>query len=226
MKRVVMPELLDEQDAPREEMERSLRDLRRFNRWAGGTRTYLRLLRRFAPNAKIVVDLGAGTADLLDALPADVLTIGVDLNIKHLLYERGRSRALRVVADASKLPFRDGSVDIVTSSHFFHHFEPEENAAILRGALRIARIGAMASDTRRHRLPFLFTQLLGTFHLVGRITAYDAPASVARGYTANEARRVGEMTDAARMDVVTMWPFRFGLMLWKLSSADDADKRR
>jgi hypothetical protein len=215
MKRVVTPELLDEHDAPRAEMERSLRDLRRFNRWAGGTRTYLRLLRRFAPHATIVVDLGAGTADLLDALPPDVLTIGVDLNIKHLLYERDRSRALRVVADAAQLPFRDGSVDVVTSSHFFHHFEPEENAAILRGALRIARIGAMASDTRRHRLPYLFVKLLGAFHLVGRITAYDAPASVARGYTADEARAVGEMTGARRVDVVKMMPFRFGLLLWK-----------
>src|SRR5258707_7387176 len=118
MKRVITPELLDEHDAPRDEMERSLRDLRRFNRWAGGTRTYLRLLRRFAPNAKIVVDLGAGTADLLDALPSDVTTIGVDLNIKHLLYERHLSRAMRVVADANLLPFRDASVDVVTSSHF------------------------------------------------------------------------------------------------------------
>lgn len=215
MKRVVTEELLDEQDAPREDMERSLRDLRRFNRWAGGTRTYLRLLHRFTPHAKIVVDLGAGTADLLDALPANVTTIGVDLNIKHLLYERHRSRAMRVVADADQLPFRDGSVDVVTSSHFFHHFEPAENASILRGALRIARIGAMASDTRRHRLPFLFVKLLGIFHLVGRITAYDAPASVARGYTADEARAVGEMTGATHVDVVKLMPFRFGLLLWK-----------
>ena len=215
MKRVVTPELLDEHDAPREEMERSLRDLRRFNRWAGGTSTYLRLVRRFAPAAKIVVDLGAGTADLLDALPKDVMTIAVDLNIKHLAYERGRSRALRVVADATMLPFRDDSVDIVTSSHFFHHFEPEENASILNGALRVARIGAMASDTRRNVLPFLFTWLLGKLHLVGRITAYDAPASVARGYTASEARAVGGKTSAGRVEVVTLMPFRFGLLLWK-----------
>ncbi|MEA2326455.1 MAG: hypothetical protein QOE68_1414 [Thermoanaerobaculia bacterium] len=213
MKRVVTEELLDEHDAPREEMERSLRDLRRFNRWAGGTRTYLRLLRHFAPNAKIVVDLGAGTADLLDALPKDVMTIGVDLNIKHLLYQRDRSRAFRVVADANLLPFRDDAVDVVTSSHFFHHFEPEENASILRGALRIARIGVIASDTRRHRLPFLFVKLLGAFHLVGRITAFDAPASVARGYTADEARAVGAMTGAAQVDVVRMMPFRFGLFI-------------
>jgi Methyltransferase domain len=213
MKRVVTEELLDEHDAPREDMERSLRDLRRFNRWAGGTRTYLRLLRRFAPNAKVVVDLGAGTADLLDALPPDVTTIAVDLNIKHLLYERDRSRAIRVVADANQLPFRDNSVDVVTSSHFFHHFEPEENASILRGALRIARVGAFASDTERHRLPFLFVKLLGILHLVGRITAYDGPASVARGYTADEARAVGEMTGAARVEVVDMMPFRFGLLI-------------
>jgi hypothetical protein len=226
MKRQVTPELLDEHDAPREDMERSLRDLRRFNRWAAGTSTYLRLVRRFAPEAKTVVDLGAGTADLLDALPADVTTIAVDLNIKHLAYERGRSRALRVVADATRLPFRDASADIVTSSHFFHHFEPDENAAILRGALRVARIGAMASDTRRHRLPFLFTWLVGTLHLVGRITAFDAPASVARGYTASEARAVGEKTGAGRVAVVTMMPCRFGLLLWKAQSADDADGRR
>jgi ubiquinone/menaquinone biosynthesis C-methylase UbiE len=213
MKRVVTEELLDEHDAPREDMERSLRDLRRFNRWAGGTHTYLRFLQRLAPDAKIVVDLGAGTADLLDALPTKVMTIGVDLNIKHLLYQRNRSRAMRVVADANQLPFRDDSVDVVTSSHFFHHFEPEENASILRGALRIARIGVMASDTRRNWLPFLFVKLLGIFHLVGRITAFDAPASVARGYTADEARKVGEMTGAARVEVVTMMPFRFGLFI-------------
>ncbi len=215
MKRVVTPELLDEHDAPREDMERSLRDLRRINRWLGGTPAYLRMVRRFSPAARVVLDLGAGTADLLDALPANVLTIALDLNIKHLLYQRGHSRAMRVVADANRLPFRDASVDVVTSSHFFHHFEPEENASILAGALRIARIGAMASDTQRTWLPYLFTLLIGKLRLVGRITAYDAPASVARGYTASEARKVGAMTGAARVDVVTMVPFRFGLLLWK-----------
>jgi ubiquinone/menaquinone biosynthesis C-methylase UbiE len=215
MRRVVTPELLDEHDAPRAEMERSLRDLRRINRWLGGTATYKRLLRRFAPDARTVVDLGAGTADLLDALPPHVTGIAVDLNLRHLLFERERSRALRVVADASRLPFRDASVDVVTSSHFFHHFEPDENVAILRGALRIARVGAIASDTRRNVLPFAFIWLLGALHLVGRITAYDGPASVRRGYTADEARAVGENTGASRVWVVRMIPFRFGLLLWR-----------
>ncbi|MEA2163000.1 MAG: hypothetical protein QOK37_1127 [Thermoanaerobaculia bacterium] len=214
-RRVDTPELLDEHDAPPEDMARSLRDLRRFNRWAGGTTTYLRMVRRLAPAARVVIDLGAGTGDLLDALPENVMTIAVDINIRHLAYQKDRSRALRVVADANRLPFRDASADIVTSSHFFHHFEPGENASILRGALRVARIGVMASDTRRNHLPLLFVRLLGLLHLVGRITAYDAPASVLRGYTAKEAEAVGAKTGAPRFEVVTMTPFRFGLLLWK-----------
>ena len=164
---------------------------------------------------KIVVDLGAGTADLLDALPPDVMTIGVDLNIKHLVYERNRSRAMRVVADANRLPFRDASVDIVTSSHFFHHFEPEENASILRGALRVARIGAMASDTQRHRPAVSLREIAR--HVASRRPHHRVRRTGlgSRGYTANEARAVGEMTGARRFEVVKMMPFRFGLLLWK-----------
>jgi len=125
MKRVVTPELLDEHDAPREEMERSLRDLRRFKplgRWDANVSAHRPPLRSASKNRDRP---RAGTADLIDALPKDVMTIAVDLNIKHLAYERDRSRAMRVVADAMRLPFRDNSVDIVTSSHFFHHFEPD-----------------------------------------------------------------------------------------------------
>src|ERR1043166_2272582 len=44
--RVDEPELLDEDDAPRADMERSLRDLRRINRWLGGIGGYRRVLEK------------------------------------------------------------------------------------------------------------------------------------------------------------------------------------
>src|SRR6476661_1437611 len=68
------PELLDEHDAPRADMERSLRDLRRINRYLGGVTTYRRLLKRFT-SVKSIVDLGAGTADLLETVPGDILRV-------------------------------------------------------------------------------------------------------------------------------------------------------
>jgi ubiquinone/menaquinone biosynthesis C-methylase UbiE len=219
--RVDEPELLDEHDAPRADMERSLRDLRRFNRYFGGTGVYRRLLRRMAPDRSerlVIIDLGAGTADLLDSLPdyyRNLLAVGMDLNIGHLLYLRDGSRARRVVGDATRLPFRDGAADVVTSAHFFHHFAPEENAAILGEALRVARRGAIVNDTRRHYVPLAVVKAMAALRVVGRITRNDAPASIRRGYSMAEAREIGARVRARRLEAVRAWPFRFGLLLWR-----------
>jgi len=82
-------------------------------------------------------------------------------------------------------------------------------------ALRVARRVVMVNDTRRHYVPLIFTKLLAIFHLVGRITRFDAPASVRRGYTIAEARQVASRVDAPRAEVIKLWPFRFGIVLWK-----------
>jgi len=151
----------------------------------------------------------------VESLPTGTLRVGVDFKIDHLLYHREGSPVHRVVGDAKRLPFRDGAADVVTSNHFFHHFSPDENASILGEALRVARRGVAVNDTRRHYVPLLFVLLLAAFRLVGRITRYDAPASVRQGYTLDEARAIAQRVPAARRAVVRAWPFRFGILLWK-----------
>lgn len=211
--RIESEELLDEHDAPQEDMERSLRDLRRINRYLGGIRVYRALVRRFRPNA--ILDIGTGTSDLLDSVDDVRTRIGLDFKIDHLLYLREGSRVLRVVGDANRLPFRNGAVDLVTSSHFFHHFSPDENAGILSESLRVARKGVAVTDTRRHYAPLLLVTLLGALRLVGRITRFDAPASVRQGYTLREAREIAPRAGAPSWKVIRMWPYRFAILLTK-----------
>ena len=193
-------------------MERSLRDLRRINRWLGGIAIYRRMLRRVQPVTSIL-DVGAGTADLVGSTTAK-MRIALDFKFDHLAYLRDMP-VHRVVADARKMPFRSGSVDTVTSAHFFHHFSPEENVEILRESLRVARKAVAVNDTRRHIIPLLVTRLLAALHLVGRITRFDAPASVRQGYTLEEARAIAGRTGAARSDVIRLFPYRMGIVLWK-----------
>jgi ubiquinone/menaquinone biosynthesis C-methylase UbiE len=211
--RIESEELLDEHDAPRADMERSLRDLRRINRYCGGISIYKRLIRRFAPRS--ILDIGTGTSDLLESVPGIPLRIGLDFKIEHLLYDRTDHRILRVAGDATRLPFRANSIDLVTSAHFFHHFSPAENSSILGESMRVARTGVCVNDTRRHYAPLLFTLLLGALRLVGRITRFDAPASVRQGYTIEEARQIAESVPAFRREVVPAFPFRLGILLWK-----------
>ncbi len=211
--RIESHELLDEHDAPREDVERSLRDLRRINRYLGGVRVYRSLVRRFQPQA--ILDVGTGTSDLLESVPHVRTRIGLDFKIDHLLFLRDGSRVLRVVGDACKLPFRDGAVDLVTSSHFFHHFSPDANVGILAESLRVSRKGVAVTDTRRHYLPLLLVLLMSASRMVGRITRADAPASVRQGYTLREVRELAPRAGAARWKVIRMWPFRFAILLSK-----------
>lgn len=210
--RVESEEILDEQSAPVEEVERSLRDLRWINRNWGGIGMYRKLVRRFAPRS--IVDVGAGTCDLLESVSDVPLRIGVDFNIVHLRYLRDDSRVHRVVGDAQRLPFRDGAVDLVTSSHFFHHFSPDENVRILGESMRVAR-GVAMTDTRRHYIPLLFMTILGRLRMIGRITALDGPASVRQGYTVSEVRKIAAQIYASRRRIVRRWPFRWAILLWK-----------
>ena len=217
--RIDVPELLDEDSEASEEVERSLRDLRRFNSLAGGARVYRRLLRRMLPDhpARLtVIDVATGTADSLDRIDhPDLFRVGMDFKLEHLLYRRNGSRVRRVVGEALRLPFRDGRADIVTSAHFFHHLSEEGNVAMLQEALRVARRGVIVNDTRRHYVPLLFVRLLSALRLVGRITRNDAPASILRGYTVGEARAIASRVAASRFEAVHVWPFRFGLLLWR-----------
>jgi len=215
VKRIDEPELLDEQDAPREDMERSLRDLRRINKYLGGRAIYRRLLAKWAgssPAPASVIDIGTGTSDLLEQLGG--FRVGVDFKIEHLRYFRD-PKIHRVVGDARHLPFRDNAADVVTSAHFFHHFTPDGNAHILTESLRVASRGVVVNDTQRHRLPLLFVQFLCLVRVFGRITRFDAPGSIRRGYTIDEVQHIVDRITAAKKRIVSAWPFRFGILLWK-----------
>lgn len=206
-------ELLDEGVIAPEDRKRSLRDLRRINKYLGGITVYRSIVRQYRPRS--VVDLGAGTADLLESLPDVPLRVALDFKLDHLLYLRDGSRVHRVVGDAQQLPFRDGAVDLITSSHFFHHFSPDENAQVLRESLRVARKGVGMTDTQRHYVPLLFMNVMGALRLIGRVTRLDGPASVRQGYTAAEVRELAARVPASKYKVVRRWPFRFVLTLWR-----------
>lgn len=216
--RVRTGEHLDETDEVSEPVLQSLRDLRAINSWLGGHLAFRDLLHRLgAGPGSDVADLGTGTSDLLAALPHARRRIGLDFKLQHLAYGRrfASKGVQRVAADAFRIPLRDGAVDVVASSHFFHHFDESQNLAILRESLRVARLGVVVSDTRRHWIPLAFVRAVGATGLWSEITRHDAPASVRQGYTIGEVRALAARAGARRWEVVPQIAFRFGLLLWK-----------
>lgn len=219
MKRTSTPELLDSDAGNPGEVASSLADLRRINRWFGGTSTAAQMIRTVAArtgqktfslldvagaSGDIVVEAGKRLRNEGIRLTATVL----DRNPSHL---NGNFRA--VVADALELPFRDKSFDLVVCSAFVHHLEPAEIVQFISEALRVARVAALINDLRRSRL-HLALVYAGLQFFRSRLTWHDAPASVARAYTPEELELILTGTLCARIEISRHYLFRMGAIVW------------
>ena len=143
--RVPSDEILDGIVTPAQ-AEESLADIEWIHRSLGGRRIVRRhvvpLLLSVPSSRPVLLDLGAGSGHVGRALTGelsrrgrDLVTIDLDRQLLHArLSARGRSLA----ADALRLPLADGSVDVVSSTLFLHHFDAASIAALLRESARVA----------------------------------------------------------------------------------------
>jgi hypothetical protein len=221
MQRRVEPELLDDDLGTPAEVATSLQDLRHINQWFGGTHTTIALLRRVAERCGrselSLLETGAGHGDVPLAAKQTLAKRGIRLQVT-LLDRRWshlpRNGAFSVASDAMRLPFRDSSFDIVSSSLFAHHFDPQSLAMMVKESLRVCRRAVIINDLIRSRLHLLLVYL-GFPLFRSRITWNDAPASVRAAYTVDEMRSLVSGLQASRVDVFRHFLYRIGIIVWK-----------
>jgi ubiquinone/menaquinone biosynthesis C-methylase UbiE len=227
MKRVVTPELLDTDQGTPEEVAASLADLRWLNRYFGGLSTTTKLLLHigdvaglkqisFLDVAGASGDVASAARDQLAARGVDLRTTVLDRSASHL--ENGH-RTAAVVGDALEIPFRDGSFDVVGSSLFLHHLEPDQIVRFIDEALRVCRCAVIVNDLRRDPI-HLATAYAGAAIYRSRITRNDAPASVRRAYTPKEMRGILQKTNAGNIEFTRHYFFRMGIVIWPKSQTE------
>ena len=189
MQRRVTAELLDEDLGTAEEIAVSLDDLRHINKWFGGERTTLCLLRRIVAKTGSkhlsLLELGAGRGDVPLAVQKRLQHEGNGVEVT-LLDQRSthlpQSGVAAVAADAMRLPFCDASFDVVSCSLFAHHFDPVPLTNLLGEALRVCRSAVVINDLIRSPLHLLLVYL-GLPLFRSRITWHVSPASVRAAYS-------------------------------------------
>jgi len=220
MHRVVIPELLDTDSGTADEVVDSLRDLRMFSRYFGGTSTSFSLLRRVAQRSRKralnVLDVAAGPGESVFGPARQLAREGVDLRIT--LTDRSashmpRNGVSRVVADALRLPFADDSFDVVTSSLFVHHLEPHDVIAYVNETLRVSRVATVINDLHRSAM-HLALVYAGLPLYRSRLTRHDAPASVRRAYTPHELHEILRQTNVAQFEISEHFLYRIGVIAW------------
>jgi SAM-dependent methyltransferase len=195
VRRTIARELMDEPVADVDELAGNLRDIAFVNARLGGIAPVVRALRRLG--ARTVLDVGSGAGDVALALVRDGERRGVpvrvtclDVSEQMLAIARrttGEHPALAFVrGDGESLPFAGGAFDVVTCTLALHHFQPGGARALLRELRRVARISPVVCDLRRSAVAFAGTWLWSRTSR-NRLTRHDAPLSVRRAYTPDEA---------------------------------------
>jgi ubiquinone/menaquinone biosynthesis C-methylase UbiE len=226
VKRRPSHELLDSDSGSPAEVAASIRDLRWFNRWFGGTATSREMVaaiaRRTGKSRLSVLEVAAGDGFVPRTLVENLQSSGIKLDFT--LLDRAASHlpkngaGPKIAGDALSLPFRDSSFDLVSSSLFVHHLSPDQAVEFAREALRVCRIGVLVNDLVRHPL-HLAIAYAGLPLYRSRITRNDAPASVNQAYTVEEMREFLRVVGARAIEVHRHFLFRMGAIAWKQESA-------
>ncbi|HEV8040413.1 MAG TPA: methyltransferase domain-containing protein [Bryobacteraceae bacterium] len=204
--RIVVPEKLDHA-GPEEALE-NLQDLVRVNKYFGGYATLRRIVGEFVrPDDRFsVLDIGAASGDMGAALrrsyPGSTVT-SLDRKPDHLSH----AALPKLVGDAFRLPFADGSFDFVFSSFFLHHFSDDEIVRLLASFGSIARRAVLAIDLERGPLAYHFmpaTRWLFGWH---DISMHDGPVSVQAAFKRDELASLARKAGLTKARVSTHRPW-------------------
>jgi ubiquinone/menaquinone biosynthesis C-methylase UbiE len=226
-RRVYIEELLDTGEGTDDDVARNLADLRRINRFLGGTKVVLNALAAIVAAGQLkqlsLLDVGTGSADIPNAViewckarGIEAVVTALDLSERNLRIARTRLGIHREVqllrADSLKLPFIERSFDFVTASLFLHHFQDEDVARLLAGFGRVARRAVIVNDLVRNLIPYYFARATGPLLATSFLTRYDGPVSVLRGFTAPELQRLARQAGLPRVEVKRRFPYRLSLV--------------
>lgn len=105
----------------------------------------------------LVLDAGAGTGNLERLLPESARYIWLDPDPQKLRGFRANSQAPALIADATRIPFRDQSVDWVVSAFVSHHLDDDQLAQMLNELGRVMKdrllfLDAVDAPARMSRL--------------------------------------------------------------------------
>ena len=220
MKRVATTELLDTDSGTPSEVEASLGDLRRINRWFGGVATTEEMVGRVARETKqsslSLLEVAGGSGYVPETARQRLEQRGVHLQVTVLdrVLSHLRNDHSAVAGDALNLPFRDASFDLLSCNLFAHHLSPQELVQFIDEALRVCRMAVLINDLVRHPLHMSLVYA-GMPLYRSRLTRHDAPASVRQAYTPEEMKTLLARSKAARVEIHRHYLFRMGVIVWK-----------
>ena len=218
-------ELMDDLNAPTDELHLNLDEIIQINKITGGPAVSIqgvkRLLESTSKNEIHFVDIGCGGGDMLAYLAKQTprsgvkfkLT-GVDFQPKAIDFAKKKypwlaDRVNWIVADYKELLQSGFKADVFHAALFCHHFTDEELVSFFSSLKEASELGFIINDLHRHPLAYYGVKAINTVASKSRFTKHDAPLSVLRAFKKSELQDLLSQAGVERYSMTWKWAFRY-----------------
>jgi len=224
MKRIDIPELMDDPDSDPEKLIRTVRQFRLINLLLSRSRRLIKkyILPQMIPGRKEAyrfLDVGAGGCDIAIWFLSICKKRGISVKITCLDYDpRIIAYAEECTRDIPEIEVLGKSVfdlddeksfDFTFSNHFLHHFPNKQIVDILNILNRNTDKVVLMNDLLRSKRSYMAYRIFALLFLHNSFAAYDGSVSILRGFSIEDMTHIlSQSNPSDPNEMVTLFPGR------------------
>lgn len=226
-KRTNRAEIMDDFDLQGDDLERTLQDLDKVNKWLGGNKITMQGIKKLLdahPETKTVhiADVGCGNGAILREIaewgrdkPYTFRFTGIDANTHAIeIAEKLSEFYPEIGYKATNIfdpSFQNEKFDIVLCILTLHHFKDDEIKVITENFSRQSRIGVVINDLHRSKQAYFLFRAFCKVFIRNKIARDDGLTSILRGFKKKDIKKFASGLPSMRHDIRWKWAYRY---LW------------
>ncbi len=224
-------EIMDDLDMQGSELEKTLLDLDKVNRWLGGNKITLNGVQRLLKNRSFnrplkIIDVGCGNGSILKQVAQwgrsngiKMQLIGIDANSNAMsIAERNLSGFPEVSFEAMDVfseAFKELEADIILCTLTLHHFSDSEIEQLMKDFTEMAKVGVVINDLQRSKAAYYLFKAFCRAFSIREINRKDGLTSILRSFKKEDLVRYGRGLNVKRQEINYKWAFRYQWILFK-----------
>ncbi|HSI70924.1 MAG TPA: methyltransferase domain-containing protein [Gillisia sp.] len=230
-KRTNKAEIMDDFELNGTQLEITLEDLDRINKWLGGNKITLQGVKKLLQDHPVsqpvtLVDVGCGNGNMLREIANwgrsngfNLQLTGIDANPHAIEIAQRKSEFFPEISYSAinifSEEFKSQEYDIVLCTLTLHHFKNEEIEEILANFYRQAKLGVVINDLHRSRQAYVLFKAFCKVFINNSIAREDGLTSILRGFRKKELKKFAAKLPAANQQIKWKWAYRYQWIIEK-----------
>lgn len=216
---------MDDFNLQGDELEITLKDLDKINKWLGGNKITLQGVKELLHSHPVdqpvhIIDVGCGNGAMLREIATwgrstdyEMKLTGIDANAHAIgIAERASEYFPEIKYKAQNVFskwYKKQTYDIVLCTLTLHHFQNNEIEELLDTFYRQARLGVVINDLHRSKQAYILFKAFCKVFINNKIAKEDGLTSILRGFKKKDLKNFAAGIPAKKQKIRWKWAYRY-----------------